>query len=170
MGSPVSPIVANLYMEAFERKALATSINPPSFWYRYFDDTLTSRKEKDIEGFTDHLNSIDPHIQFTCEVEKDGKIPFLDTLLERCEDGSIRTSVYWKPTHTDQYLNFQSHHPLEHKRSVVRTLFHRGDTLSSDNKLKDTERKHVTTALSQNGYPSWVFKAPAVKNPRKTTD
>ena len=29
MGSPVSPIVANLYMECFERKALRSPINPP---------------------------------------------------------------------------------------------------------------------------------------------
>ena len=28
MGSPVSPIVANLYMESFERKAIASAINP----------------------------------------------------------------------------------------------------------------------------------------------
>ena len=30
MGSPVSPIVANLYMEYFEQKALSTATYPPS--------------------------------------------------------------------------------------------------------------------------------------------
>ena len=29
MGSPVSPIVANLYRECFERKALSSANNPP---------------------------------------------------------------------------------------------------------------------------------------------
>ena len=29
MGSPVSPIVVNLYMESFERKAIRSAINPP---------------------------------------------------------------------------------------------------------------------------------------------
>ena len=29
MGSPVSPIVANLFMEDFERKALTSAIHPP---------------------------------------------------------------------------------------------------------------------------------------------
>ena len=29
MGLPISPIVANLYMESFERKAIASAINPP---------------------------------------------------------------------------------------------------------------------------------------------
>ena len=30
MGSPVSPIVANLYMEYLEQKALSTALHPPS--------------------------------------------------------------------------------------------------------------------------------------------
>ena len=29
MGSPVSPVVANLYMEFFEDRALTTAVNPP---------------------------------------------------------------------------------------------------------------------------------------------
>ena len=32
MGSPVSPIVANIFMEAFEARALATAVHPPKLW------------------------------------------------------------------------------------------------------------------------------------------
>ena len=39
MGSLVSPIVTNLYVECFERKALVSAINPPWVWYRFVDDT-----------------------------------------------------------------------------------------------------------------------------------
>jgi hypothetical protein len=76
------------------------------------------------------------------------------------EDGGIETSVYRKPTDTDQYLNFQSNHPLQHKRSVVHTLFHRAKVLSSSSSRERTERKHVKSALRNNGYPNWVFAAP----------
>ena len=45
MGSPVSPIVANLYMEYLEQKALSTAPNSPRFWHRFVDDTFVIYKE-----------------------------------------------------------------------------------------------------------------------------
>ena len=44
MGSPVSVVVAAIVMQRLKEKALATYPDPPSFWYRYVDDTLTSFK------------------------------------------------------------------------------------------------------------------------------
>jgi len=59
------------------------------------------------------------------EEETEGQIPFLDTLLIRKEDGNVKLLVYRKKTHTDQYLNFMSHHPLHQKLGVIRTLLNR---------------------------------------------
>ena len=77
--------------------------------------------------------------------------------ISRHQDGSLSTKVYRKKTHTDKYLNFQSHHPLAHKLAVVRTLFHRADTQSSSVEDQDHEKKHIIRALSRNGYPSRVI-------------
>ena len=55
-------------------------------------------------------------------------LPFLDTLHRRKRDGSLDVTVYRKPTHTDHYLNFQSHHSNYVKRGLVRCLHNRAGT------------------------------------------
>ena len=98
MGSPISPMVANLYMEHFESRALDTTPTRPAMWYRYVGATMT-RKIHDcvVSSFSDHLNSINPHIQFTSEEEKNERISFLDTCLHVNEDGSTKVTVYRNP-------------------------------------------------------------------------
>ena len=105
MGSPISPIVANLFMEGLEVQAIRTSPTPPSLWKRFVDDTFIMIKKEDRNSFLQHLNSIHQNIKFTCEeVRDDGSMPFLDILVTSKEDGSLSTSVFRKPTQTDLYL------------------------------------------------------------------
>ena len=75
-----------------------------------------------MEGFTRHINIIDDNIKFTIEFETNSNLPFLVLCTHILDDGYTKLTIYRKPTHTDQYLNFKYRHPLVHKRSVVRTL------------------------------------------------
>ena len=119
MGSPVSPIIANLVMEHLEQLALATApLNcKPRLFKRYVDHIFEIIKKGQEEHLIEHLNNVDEtgSLQCTYEMEDSGKIPFLDTLIVRKPDDSVKLLIYRKPTQTNQYLNFQSVHPLHHK-------------------------------------------------------
>ena len=64
-----------------------------------------------------HLYNQNPGIEFTMESEVNGKLPFLDTIVTKQTDGRLVTNVYRKPTHSDRYLHFSSHHPFHAKLS-----------------------------------------------------
>ena len=104
MGTLVSPIVANLYMEHFEGESLRSASHPSRYWYRFVDDTwVIQQAHKQL--FLENINSIDPSIKFTVEGnQENGVIPFLDTLVKPEADNSLSIKVYCEPTHTDQYL------------------------------------------------------------------
>ena len=104
---------------AFEESAISTAPIPPGWWLRYVDDTNCKITSSDADEFTQHLNSIDPNIQLMTETESNGELAFLNTCTVRQDDGSLRIKVYRKPTHTDQYLNWESNHPLEHKMTAL---------------------------------------------------
>ena len=77
MGSPVNLIVANIYMEVFEDRAINTALHPPKIWKRYVDDTFVIQLESQKEEFFHHINQVDTSITFTKkEVGQDGSIPF----------------------------------------------------------------------------------------------
>lgn len=67
-------------MEDFERIALRRKPQPPTIWYRYGDDTLSILHTYNMRN-SQHMNSIDPNIQFTSEVEEDSKITVLNILM-----------------------------------------------------------------------------------------
>lgn len=71
-GSPLSPIIANIYMEHFEKIALNSFPYTPEAWKRYVDDVFAkcSHEKEKLEYFLTHINSLSEHIKFTIESEK----------------------------------------------------------------------------------------------------
>ena len=161
MGSCVSPVVANIFMEFVEETAINTFHTPPKLWIRYVDDTFCILKRSCVDEFHEHLNSISESIQFTFEREVDGRLPFLDVHVIRHQDNTLSTTIYQKPTHTNRYLQFTSHHPKHHKLSVARSLCSRLKSHISDHNTNTeslTQTKRIQHALSINGYPKKYFQ------------
>ncbi|XP_076038064.1 uncharacterized protein LOC143023429 [Oratosquilla oratoria] len=81
MGSPISVVVAEVVMQQFEAELLRTVPPPLKLWVRYVDDLFTVMQDKDIDPFFTRLNSLEPAIQFSMELEINGVLPFLDILV-----------------------------------------------------------------------------------------
>ena len=65
--------------------------------------------------------------------------------------------MYQKPTHTDQYLQCDSHHSLSAKYSVIGTFTHRAKTVCTSPELLENEIKHLREAMGKCKYPSWAI-------------
>ena len=69
----------------------------------------------------------------------------------------MKLLVYRKKSHTDQYLNFGSQHPLNHKLAVIRTLLERCYSIVTEEDDRKKEEEHVAKALRECGYPPWTI-------------
>ncbi|XP_055858904.1 uncharacterized protein LOC129921196 [Episyrphus balteatus] len=151
MGLPLAPLIVDIWMENFKKKALNSSIEKPRVWLRYVDDTFCILKNSAILNFLEHLNSLHPKIKFTMEKEKEGSIAFLDVKVMRNQNGSLGHTVYRKSTHTNRYLHADSHHHPANLRSVVSTLFQRAQRICDSDHLS-TELLLLDEVLEANGY------------------
>ena len=142
MGSPVSSVVANLFMEALRKRRLEQQqrmeLNQGFGRRRYVDDVFSLIKKDRAEKFLVHLNS-QQNIRFTCEKEEDHRFPFLDVQVER-KRKKLMTSVFRKKTYMNRVLAFDSHHSNNAKRAVIILCLTEESLISEE--MIDTDRKN----------------------------
>ena len=113
-----------------------------------------------------------PSTQFTVEDSmSDGSMPFPDSIIKPKADGTFTIGVYRKPTHTDLYLQWNNHHNIASKYSVINTLTHRAKTVCSIPQLHKEELHHLEEVLMRCKYPMWAINKALSKqeNKRKST-
>ena len=157
MGSPLGPILANIFMAELERSVIPGLANKLDNWRRYVDDTICNKKVDSIDYVLSKLNNFHRNIQFTVEVEKEGRISFLDVLMIR-DKNNIETTIHRKPTNNNIYLNWTSHAPNKWKMGTLRTLVRRAYDICSTNEHLQNELSHINKVFhEQNQYPFWVI-------------
>ena len=143
MGSPLAPILADLFMcKLEEEKIITLTNNKVKKWIRYVDDifAIIKGKEDDALEILDQINHIHKDIKFTMECEKDGNIPFLDVNIKRI-DNKFETSLYRKKTNTNLYLKWDSCLPRYQKLGLISSLVE-SMRLSSSNRVF-SEKKDI---------------------------
>ena len=99
MGSPLGPILANIFV-GFHGRQLFENSRKPCIYLFYVDDTFFSfSSHSEALKFFHKLNNLHTSLAFTMKEEKNDKLPFLDVLVERGESVFL-TSIYRKPTFT----------------------------------------------------------------------
>lgn len=104
MGSPLSPILAEIYMNEFENNYLNSSKykNYIKHWVRYVDDILIIWEGgmEYIEDFVKEVNSVNPMVQFKEEIG--GKeLCYLDLHIKITQSNKIEFDIFRKATYTD---------------------------------------------------------------------
>ena len=90
------------------------------------------------------------------DVKSSDSLPFVDVRFTRQAGGELMREVYQKPTHTNRYVHFDSHHPLSVKSGVVECLATCAITVSSSGPSRDADLKRIKQVMAANGLPQEV--------------
>ena len=157
MGSPLGPVIANIFMVHLEETMIPQLSTKMSSWYRFVDDTFTFIKDGEIDSVEEALNRFHEDIKFTYESESENTISFLDVSVTRKSDGTFDTAVYRKKTDSSIYINWDAFATRQWKIGTLKHLFQRAFLVcSTEQSLKKEIEflKHVFTKT--NGYPSKI--------------
>ena len=118
MGSPVSGVLACIYLEFLESDSFKYIIPNTACYFRYIDGILLIYpQDLDLHSIIDRLNNVEPSIKFTYELESNSTLPFLDILVIR-NINKLEFKVYRKPTCKNYHIHFYSHHSNNTKRGI----------------------------------------------------
>ena len=152
MGSPLGPLMANVFMCHLEDKLTRDGVMP-KLYRRYVDGTLAKMPSTEAAAdFLTTLNSLHPNLSFTMELPVDNKIPFIG--MEIIKNGTqIETQVYRKPTNTGLLLHFQSDADNRYKVCLLKTMIHRAHALSFTTDAFNEECDRLRAIFVRLQYP-----------------
>jgi len=153
MGSPLSPILADLVMDDLETFCMGSLDFVVQVFYRYVDDIFVIIPRTMLDPVLNFFNSYHPRLKFTCEIENNNTFNFLNTTVIRADNGELLTNWYRKPTFSGRYINYHSSHPFIHKLNTIKNLVDHA-VLLSDVQFHQTNLSTVKTILENNNYPS----------------
>ena len=123
MGSPLAPVLANIFMGFHKSKWLNEyNLNKP----KYVDDILAAfDNEQDSLNFLNFLNNRHPNIKFIIEKQNNHSIAFLDVFISGINNQNLTLQTHYKSTYTRLLLNFKSFTSFSCEISLIKCLIDR---------------------------------------------
>ena len=123
MGSPLSDVLACIYLEFLESGPFSHIILSNTSYFSYRDDILLIYpQDLNLDRITNRLNNVEPSTKFTYELESNNTLPFLDVFLIR-NNYKLEFIVYRKPTCKNDLIHFYSHHNTNNKRGIIISFY-----------------------------------------------
>ena len=103
MGSPISPIISNLFMECCKKYLLPTIIDTKQIhWYRYVDDIFAVIPDYiNLNTFLNQLNNLHPSITLNQKINLMTNYHFQTLTINDITNNRFEFKVYRKPTHSN---------------------------------------------------------------------
>ena len=107
MGSPLGPVLANIFMVELKKIIIPKLDKEVKLWRRFVNDTICFAKMDSLNHISLTINNFHKNIKFTMETKQNSTIPFLDVLLIRTPQ-KIHKTVYRKKANTNLYIHWNS--------------------------------------------------------------
>lgn len=154
MGNPLSPTIADIVLDDLLTRTM-TNLKVEGidikFIVKYVDDIFAIVNKNDLEKILTQLNKQHDKLQFTVEIEKDNKLPFLDICIHR-QNSTIFFDWYTKPMSSGRIINYLSAQPKQTKVNTAFGLISKVLDIA-DPRFKNKNIHKLTKNLQQNGYP-----------------
>ena len=157
MGTKLAPSYANLFMSKFEQAHVYTYHLQPTLWKRFIDDIflIWPHGMDSLIEFIQYLNTVHSTIKFTSAISS-SEIAFLDLTIY-ITDEKLCTRLYTKNTDRHMYLNFNSEHPMNLKRSILYSQFLRLKRIHSESHYLIQSQTHLYWYFIWREYPHDVL-------------
>ena len=155
MGSPLGPILANIFLSHHEENWLnkCPIKFKPRFYRRYVNDIFVLfESSESADSFREYMSSKHQNINLIVEKENVGSLSFLDVRICR-KNGKFVTTIYRKPRFSGVFTNYESFIPTYQNRGLLHTLLDRSFGICCDFITFHFEIDHLKTILIKSNYP-----------------
>ena len=150
-------MLAGIFMVYLECTLIPKLPEHMNSWKKYVDDIISIIKETSIAHVLKVLINFYKNIEFTYDMEENGKVEFLDVLIIR-NNNTFKKTVYRKKIRNGVYLHWEPFVPLTWTRSTLLSTIIRAYRICPTQEYlepKLLKTKHEFTQIS--GYPKWLL-------------
>lgn len=173
IGSPLSPVVAEIVLDFIFGELKKFAGDKIKFMTKYVDDSFFILSNKDFDDVFEFLNNFHSRIKFTYEKSMT-KIDFLDISIQRdVRNNEFKFRHFKKLTYTGRIINFHSNNPMHFKRNTAVNILRKWMDVSDVSFHNDLisefrimMKKNCYSDLFVNSIVDYVVNVNIVRRPR----